>query len=131
MKKQLLILGLNVLLALAVNAQVNAPQVKDEQARVRMAIPLLTYDTLNRFQSPRAEACYQLMKGACETSFYLPELSFDGLPELDKAVLEAQKKLLQKVLQNPPTWSELIEQERAYLIWKDRMTSRRSKYTKP
>ena len=131
MKKQLLILGLNALLAFTVNAQVNVQQEKDEQARIRMAIPLLTYDTLNSFQSPRGEACYQLMKGACETSFCLPEISFDGLPESDQVVLEAQKKVLQTLLKNPPTWSELLEQERAYLIWKDRMMSRKSKYTKP
>lgn len=131
MKKHLTILALSLFVSFFASAQVNTALTADQQTRIRLAIPLITYDTVSNFQSAKGEAYYRLMLGSFELSLVKPSLAFEGVPESDRQLLDSQSKLFNELLNNPPTWEDLAVKQQQYLLWKDRMMSRHSKYSKP
>ena len=100
----------------------------DERSRIKFAMHLLTYDTISRFTSAKGEAVYQILWANFQETQSLPKQNLSDLSEHDKVLIQEQVDRLNKLSDAPPSWSDLILQEEKFLLWKDRLTRRHSKY---
>lgn len=99
----------------------------DKMARISFAVHLITYDTISAFESAKGEAYYKMLidafsKNATTPDFMPSDLSSHDRNKINKIILHRAIK------SNPPSWNEPYRQETQYLIWKDKVIRRRSKY---
>ena len=100
----------------------------DEMARIKFSVHLFTYDTANAFDNARGEAYYTMLISAFKNNLTIPSFIPSDLSFNDKTKTEKLIQYLKGIKQNPPTWQELYQKQTQYLIWKDKVTRRHTKY---
>jgi len=100
----------------------------DEKLRIQLAVPLITYDTINVFDNAVGEAYFHLMIESFSENQKFPDFSFSPLTEKDKSLIEVVRKKLVVLLNNPPTWDDLLIKQSQYNLWKDSVQRRKSIY---
>jgi len=96
----------------------------DKMARISFAVHLITYDTISAFESAKGEAYYKMLIDAFSKNATTPDFMPSDLSSHDR-----NKIILYRAIKsNPPSWNEPYRQETQYLIWKDKVIRRRSKY---
>ena len=100
----------------------------DEISRVKFSVHLITYDTINNFESAIGEAYYNIIINSFIENLSIPQFSLSNLTIHDDMEIDKFIKQLNNVKQHPPTWEELLIKQTQYLIWLDKVTRRQTKY---
>jgi hypothetical protein len=123
---------LSLLLLVASNvvvfSQTSGKLNEDEITRVKFNVHLITYDTVGAFDNAAGESYYLLVLNSFKENLSIPQFAKPNLTEKDKNKIEIIIQQLNKAKQNPPTWDDLFANETKYLIWKDKVTHKKSKY---
>jgi hypothetical protein len=109
-------------------SQSSGKLTEDESARVKFNIHLITYDTIGNFDNAADEAYYNLVMSSFKENLSIPQFSKVNLTEKDKVKIEMVVKLLNQSKLNPPTWDELYTKETTFLVWRDKVTHKKSIY---
>lgn len=109
-------------------AQSSGTLSEDEKVRIKLAVHLITYDTVGGFDNAAGEAYYTLVIASFKENLSIPQIKLSSLTQNDKAKTDGIIKLLNQIKQNPPTWDELLTKQTQYLIWLDKITRRKSIY---
>lgn len=100
----------------------------DEKVRIKLAVHLITYDTVGKFDNAAGEAYYTLVLNSFKETLSIPQFSSASLTPNDKNKIDRIIQLLNQLKQNPPSWDDLLVRETQYLKWLDKVTHRKSKY---
>lgn len=129
--KKLIVLSAIILGAtygFAQNSNVLSP---DEQVRVKQSIHLITYDTIGHFESALGEAYYQVVLNAFSETLEIPHMDKSGLTAHDQAKIEMLIEKFEALIENPPSWEEILAGETKFVIYKDKAFHRTPTYKEP
>lgn len=101
---------------------------EDEKVRIKLAVHLVTYDTIGNFDNAAGMAYFKLSINSFKENLTIPEFSFAPFTANDKSKIESIIQLLNQLKKNPPSWNDLLIRETQYEIWLDKMTHKKSIY---
>jgi hypothetical protein len=128
MKKQIISLISILVIGTSVFAQSSDIYTFDEIVRIKLSVPLVTYDTIGGWDNAAGEAYYTLVINSFNENLIIPEFTLSNITINDKIKVEEIIKRLNELKQNPPTWDDLLDKQTQYLIWLDKALRRSSKY---
>jgi len=109
-------------------AQSKEKYTDDENARIKFAVHLVTYDTIGSFDNALGEATCKLLVFSFLENQICPKIDFAKLSSNDMSVIKKYINSFDAIKNNPPTWDELLLKETQYQIWLDASQHRKSKY---
>lgn len=124
------IFNLSILLLIISNcviAQSSGKLTQDEITRIKLTVPLITYDTIPTFDNAEGEAYFNLIIASFKENLTIPKFACTLTPN-DKSIIDKYVILLNNLKQNPPDWDDLLEKQTQYFIWLDIVSHRKSKY---
>ena len=101
---------------------------EDESTRIKLAIHLITYDTIGNFEKASGEAYYVLVLNSFKENLSIPQFSSLSLTPKDKAITDRIIKQLNQLKQSPPSWDDLLAKETQYRTWLDKVSHRQPRY---
>ncbi len=128
MKNQLISLIFILVISTSIYAQSSDKLTSDEIARIKFSVHLITYDTIGGFDNAAGEAYYTMTINSFEENLIIPQFSMSNITANDKAKTEKIIQQLNDLMQNPPTWDDLLTKQTQYLTWMDKVMRRKSKY---
>ena len=128
MKNQLISIIIFLVFSTIVFAQSSDTFTQDEVARLKFSVHLITYDTIGGFDNAAGEAYYTMTINSFKEDLIIPQLTLSNITANDKAKTDNIIQQLNEQKQNPPTWDDLFAKQTQYLIWKDKVMRRSSKY---
>lgn len=109
-------------------SQSSGTLTEDEKTRIKLAVPLITYDTVGAFDNASGEAYYNLVIASFKENLSIPQFTPASLTPNDKNTIDRYIQLLNQLKQNPPTWDNLLIRQTQYQIWLDKASHKKSKY---
>ena len=128
MKKQFFLAFLMLSISYNIFSQSSGTINEDEKTRIKLAVHLITYDTIGGFDNAAGDAYYSLVLSSFRENLYIPQLSSSVISFNDKTKIEKIIQLLSLMKQNPPSWDDLFLKQTQYLIWLDKATHKKSIY---